>query len=153
METSGFVQDKLTEWGFSEFMQRFKDEGIDKETFLNLGDSVQLNLLFPRIGPRVKFRKRLKEYLQMETCHFVQEKLTEWHLRELIHRFEDEGIDKEAFLSLESSRINTLIPKIGTRVKFKRRLREYLQDLNRTNDDSADMMETSAEQEDSPEVV
>ncbi|XP_025762011.1 uncharacterized protein LOC102082017 isoform X2 [Oreochromis niloticus] len=152
METSGFVQDKLTEWGFSEFMQRFKDEGIDKETFLNLGDSIQLNLLFPRIGPRVKFRKRLKEYLQMETCHFVQEKLTEWHLRELIHRFEDEGVDKEAFLSLKSSRINTLIPKIGPRVKFKRRLREYLQDLNRTNDDSADMMETSAEQEDSPEM-
>lgn len=24
METSGFVQDKLTEWGFSEFIQRFK---------------------------------------------------------------------------------------------------------------------------------
>ncbi|XP_026016884.1 uncharacterized protein LOC113018025 isoform X1 [Astatotilapia calliptera] len=152
METSGFVQDKLTEWGFSEFMQRFKDEGIDKETFLNLGDSIRINLLFPKIGPRVKFRKRLKDYLQMEICHFVQEKLTEWHLSELIHRFEEEGIDKEAFLSLESGRINTLIPKIGPRVKFKRRLREYLQDLNRTHDDSADMMETSAEQEDSPEM-
>ncbi|KAL3987097.1 organic solute transporter subunit alpha [Sarotherodon galilaeus] len=88
----------------------------------------------------------------METSGFVQDKLTEWGFSEFMQRFKDEGIDKEAFLSLESSRINTLIPKIGPRVKFKRRLREYLQDLNRTNDDSADMMETSAEQEDSPEM-
>lgn len=33
METSGFVQDKLTEWGFSEFMQRFK--GMSLLLFFN----------------------------------------------------------------------------------------------------------------------
>ncbi|XP_059203360.1 uncharacterized protein LOC131982778 isoform X2 [Centropristis striata] len=132
METPDFVRDKLTEWGFSEFIQRFEDESIDKETFLSLGDSDSISVLIPKIGPRVKFKKRLKEYLQwnsMETCDFVRDKLTEWDLSELIQRFEDEGIDKETFVSLEKScNLNNLIPKIGPRVKFRKKLREYLQD-------------------------
>ncbi len=41
------------------------DEGIDKETFLSLEESGNLNDLIPKIGPRVKFRKRLREYLQV----------------------------------------------------------------------------------------
>ncbi|XP_051243573.1 uncharacterized protein LOC127356108 isoform X2 [Dicentrarchus labrax] len=64
MEISDFVQDKLTEWGFSEFIQRFEDEGIDKETFLSLEESGNLTELIPKTGPRVKFRKRFREYLQ-----------------------------------------------------------------------------------------
>ncbi|XP_050929971.1 uncharacterized protein LOC108886169 isoform X2 [Lates calcarifer] len=40
------------------------DEGIDKETFHSLEDSNTINVLIPKIGPRVKFRKQLREYLQ-----------------------------------------------------------------------------------------
>lgn len=49
------------------------DRGIDKETFLNLGDSSSINAFIPKIGPRVKFRKRLKEYLQVRcfACTFL----------------------------------------------------------------------------------
>ncbi|XP_059203363.1 uncharacterized protein LOC131982778 isoform X4 [Centropristis striata] len=149
METPDFVRDKLTEWGFSEFIQRFEDESIDKETFLSLGDSDSISVLIPKIGPRVKFKKRLKEYLQwnsMETCDFVRDKLTEWDLSELIQRFEDEGIDKETFVSLEKScNLNNLIPKIGPRVKFRKKLREYLQALQRKHADSPEMMDTEEE--------
>ncbi|XP_054861077.1 uncharacterized protein LOC118471478 isoform X2 [Amphiprion ocellaris] len=152
METASFIRDKLTEWGLSEFIQRFEDEGIDKDTFLSLGDSVRLNVLIAKIGPRVKFRKRLREYFQMETCHFVQNKLAEWDLSELIQTFEEEGIDKETFLSLEESgSINVLIPQIGPRVKFRKRLREYLQALE-TRDETPEMMETNSETEFSTEM-
>ncbi|XP_035852374.1 uncharacterized protein LOC116059288 isoform X2 [Sander lucioperca] len=159
METPDFVQEKLTEWGFNELVQRFEDEGIDEETFLNLEDT-NINVLIPKIGPRVKFKRRLKEYLQwnsMETCHFVQDKLTEWNLSELIHRFEDEGIDKETFLILEESgNFNVLIPKIGPRVKFRKKLREYLQALKRKHADTPEMIDTetdtNSDQEDIPEL-
>ncbi|XP_072224612.1 uncharacterized protein [Leuresthes tenuis] len=153
METINFVQDKLTEWGLSEFIQRFQEEGVDKETFLSLGDSSSLNVLISKIGPRAKFKKRLGEYLQMKTCTFVRDKLTEWELSELIQTLQEEGIDKEAFLSLEESgSINTLISKIGPRVKFRKRLREYLQNLKRGNDDTVEMMDTNPDQEDGLEL-
>lgn len=70
---------------------KFEDEGIDKDTFLSLGDSDSINILIPKIGPRVKFKKRLKENLQrksMKTGDFVRDKLIEWDLAELIQRFE-----------------------------------------------------------------
>ncbi|XP_049418332.1 uncharacterized protein LOC125880098 [Epinephelus fuscoguttatus] len=160
METSDFVQNKLTEWGFSEFVQKFEDEGIDKETFLSLGDSAGINALIPKVGPRVKFKKRLKEYLQwnsMETCDFVRDKLTEWNLSELIQRFEDEGIDKDTFLCLEESgTLNDLIPKTGPKVKFRKRLKEYLETLKRKLAYTPEMMDTetdtNSDQEDSPEL-
>ncbi|XP_039681438.1 uncharacterized protein LOC120574969 isoform X1 [Perca fluviatilis] len=160
METPDFVREKLTEWGFNDLVQRFEDEGIDKEIFLNLEDT-NINVLIPKIGPRVKFKRRLKEYLQwksMETCHFVQDKLTEWNLSELIHRFEDEGIDKETFLILEESgNLNILIPKIGPRVKFRKKLREYLQALKRKHADTPETIDpetdTNSDQEDIPELA
>ncbi|XP_071371530.1 nuclear GTPase SLIP-GC-like isoform X2 [Centroberyx affinis] len=63
----------------------------------------------------------------METFDFVRDKLREWGLSELIQTFEDEGIDKESFLSLEESDIKDVIPKVGPRAKFKKRLKELLQ--------------------------
>ncbi|KAM9745550.1 uncharacterized protein ACNS7B_009841 isoform 1-T1 [Menidia menidia] len=151
METVDFIQEKLTEWGLREFIHRFQEEGFDKETFLSLGDSANLKLLIPKLGPQVKFRNRLKEYLQIRTSSFVQGKLTEWGFSELILRFQEEGIDKEAFLNLEElGNINTLIPKIGPRVKFRKRLKEYLQTL-KTNDDTPERMDTSSDQEEDQE--
>lgn len=47
------------------FLFSISDENIDKETFLSLADSGSINFLTPKIGPRVKFRKRLKEYLKV----------------------------------------------------------------------------------------
>ncbi|XP_008284817.1 uncharacterized protein LOC103360717 isoform X2 [Stegastes partitus] len=86
----------------------------------------------------------------METCHFVQNRLTEWDLSELIQPFEEEGIDKETFLSLEESgSISVLIPQIGPRVKFKKRLREYLQALNSRDGET---MDTNSEPEYSTET-
>ncbi|CAG5897779.1 unnamed protein product [Menidia menidia] len=152
METVDFIQEKLTEWGLREFIHRFQEEGFDKETFLSLGDSANLKLLIPKLGPQVKFRNRLKEYLQIRTSSFVQGKLTEWGFSELILRFQEEGIDKEAFLNLEElGNINTLIPKIGPRVKFRKRLKEYLQTL-KTNDDTPERIDTSSDQEENQEM-
>ncbi|XP_078140987.1 uncharacterized protein LOC139931527 isoform X1 [Centroberyx gerrardi] len=76
METSDFVRDKLREWGLSEWIHRFEDEGIDKESFLILDDS-DIKDVIPKVGPRAKFKKRLKELLQAQqiqiqpSCHPV----------------------------------------------------------------------------------
>ncbi|XP_053194857.1 nuclear GTPase SLIP-GC-like [Scomber japonicus] len=59
METPNFVRDKLIEWGFSEFIERFEDEEIDLESLLCLDDQ-EIAKLIPKTGPRSKFKKRLK---------------------------------------------------------------------------------------------
>ncbi len=46
------------------------DEAIDKETFLSLEESGNLSVLIPKMGPRVKFRKRLREYLEVK-CYYM----------------------------------------------------------------------------------
>ncbi|XP_067333535.1 uncharacterized protein [Channa argus] len=66
MKTCDFVRGKLTEWDLCEVIQKFEDEDIDKETFLHLEESGSINILIPKIGPRVKFKKRLREYLQAQ---------------------------------------------------------------------------------------
>ncbi|XP_061567135.1 nuclear GTPase SLIP-GC-like isoform X2 [Cololabis saira] len=52
-----FVRDKLKEWGLSEWENNFKDEGIDEESFYLLGDQ-DINDLFPKKGPRLKFKAK-----------------------------------------------------------------------------------------------
>ncbi|XP_067426364.1 nuclear GTPase SLIP-GC-like [Thunnus thynnus] len=55
-----FVCNKLTEWGLSEWIDRFKDEEIDKEILLHCLDDQEIANLIPKTGPRSKFKKRLK---------------------------------------------------------------------------------------------
>ncbi|XP_062421827.1 nuclear GTPase SLIP-GC-like isoform X4 [Pungitius pungitius] len=70
---------------------------------------------------------------------FVRDKLTEWGLREWIEKFKEEGFTKESFFSLEdqNEEIEKLIPKIGPRCIFKRRLK-LLMEQNTANPDTAD---------------
>ncbi|XP_040927717.1 nuclear GTPase SLIP-GC-like [Betta splendens] len=63
---------------------------------------------------------------------FVRNKLTEWGFCNLIERFEDEGIDKEGLLCLENHHIDSLIPKLGQRAKFTKRLK-LLKEDSKTN--------------------
>ncbi|XP_015260533.1 PREDICTED: nuclear GTPase SLIP-GC-like [Cyprinodon variegatus] len=55
---------------------------------------------------------------------FVQDILSQWELSEWIYRFKDHAVDHESFYYLEDQDINELIPKVGPRVKFKKRLRQ-----------------------------
>ncbi|XP_072299437.1 uncharacterized protein [Eucyclogobius newberryi] len=64
MESSTVIQDKLRDWNFRDLIKRFEDEEINNKTFLGLDTSEHLKVLIPKVGPRVKFRKRLKEYKQ-----------------------------------------------------------------------------------------
>ncbi|CAL8360456.1 unnamed protein product [Merluccius merluccius] len=57
---------------------------------------------------------------------FVQLKLTEWQLPELIDTFADEAIDQESFLLLDEATIATLVPRIGLRLKFLKKFREFV---------------------------
>ncbi|XP_056256742.1 nuclear GTPase SLIP-GC-like [Seriola aureovittata] len=54
-----FVCNKLTEWGLSMLIERFEDEGIDTESLYCLGDQ-EIDALITKVGPRAKFKKRLK---------------------------------------------------------------------------------------------
>ncbi|XP_056262160.1 nuclear GTPase SLIP-GC-like isoform X2 [Pseudoliparis swirei] len=54
-----FVRDKLSEWNLSEFIDTFKGQDIDKESFYCLDDKDIADLI-PTVGPRSKFKKRLK---------------------------------------------------------------------------------------------
>ncbi|XP_051797131.1 nuclear GTPase SLIP-GC-like isoform X3 [Acanthochromis polyacanthus] len=55
-----FVCNKLTEWGLSELIDRFKDHSMDKESLYDLDDQ-DIKDLIPAVGPRAKFKKRLKQ--------------------------------------------------------------------------------------------
>ncbi|KAM3598814.1 uncharacterized protein V6R79_022967 [Siganus canaliculatus] len=54
-----FVRSKLTEWGFSELIKDFKEQGIDQESLYCLDDDDVASLI-PKVGTRSKFKKRLK---------------------------------------------------------------------------------------------
>ncbi|XP_072224617.1 nuclear GTPase SLIP-GC-like [Leuresthes tenuis] len=55
-----FVRDKLTQWNLEEWTKRFEDENIDKESLLLLDDQDITENLIPKLGPRVKFKRKLK---------------------------------------------------------------------------------------------
>ncbi|XP_054861457.1 nuclear GTPase SLIP-GC-like isoform X1 [Amphiprion ocellaris] len=55
-----FVCNKLTEWGLSELIDRFKDHSMDKESLYDLDDQ-DIKDLIPEVGPRAKFKKRLRQ--------------------------------------------------------------------------------------------
>ncbi|KAF3846362.1 hypothetical protein F7725_003440 [Dissostichus mawsoni] len=54
-----FVSNKLTEWNLSEWIQTFKDQGVDKESLYCLEDQ-EIVALIPKVGPRSKFKNGLK---------------------------------------------------------------------------------------------
>ncbi|XP_054464146.1 nuclear GTPase SLIP-GC-like [Anoplopoma fimbria] len=54
---------------------------------------------------------------------FVLNKLNEWGLSEWIERFEDQRIDTESLYCLNEHDIDALIPIVGPRSKFKKRLK------------------------------
>uniref|UniRef100_A0A3P8SKJ2 Dynamin N-terminal domain-containing protein n=1 Tax=Amphiprion percula TaxID=161767 RepID=A0A3P8SKJ2_AMPPE len=55
-----FLCNKLTEWGLSELIDRFKDHRVDEESLYDLDDQ-HIKDLIPEVGPRAKFTKRLKQ--------------------------------------------------------------------------------------------
>ncbi|KAK7940372.1 hypothetical protein WMY93_003698 [Mugilogobius chulae] len=55
-----FVCETLTTWGLADLIERFKDEEVDKESLLCLGEN-DIKELIPKAGPRARFSKRLRE--------------------------------------------------------------------------------------------
>ncbi|KAM3597832.1 uncharacterized protein V6R79_009760 [Siganus canaliculatus] len=53
---------------------------------------------------------------------FVRSKLTQWGLSELINDFEEQGINQESLYCLDDDDVANLIPKVGPRSIFKKRL-------------------------------
>ncbi|XP_026181788.1 nuclear GTPase SLIP-GC-like isoform X1 [Mastacembelus armatus] len=135
-----FVRSKLTEWGLSQWIEKFEDEGIDKESLYCLRDQ-EISELIPKVGPRAKFKEKLMslkqeqeepadsaQLLLLDMDEFVRSKLTEWGLSQWIEKFEDEGIDKESLYCLRDQEISELIPKVGPRAKFKEKLMSLKQE-------------------------
>uniref|UniRef100_A0A8P4KFZ6 Dynamin N-terminal domain-containing protein n=1 Tax=Dicentrarchus labrax TaxID=13489 RepID=A0A8P4KFZ6_DICLA len=63
---------------------------------------------------------------------FVCKKLTEWGLAELTEKFKDEGIDEEILYLLDDPEIDSLIPRVGHRAKFKNKLKLLKEEKNTT---------------------
>uniref|UniRef100_A0A3Q1JVY0 Dynamin N-terminal domain-containing protein n=1 Tax=Anabas testudineus TaxID=64144 RepID=A0A3Q1JVY0_ANATE len=77
-----FVCKKLTEWGLSDWIERFKDEGIDKESLECLEDQ-EIDHLIPKVGPRSKFKKRLKLFKEEQnTAHQEAEIVSPTHFQQ-----------------------------------------------------------------------
>ncbi|XP_026212084.1 nuclear GTPase SLIP-GC-like isoform X1 [Anabas testudineus] len=86
-----FVCKKLTEWGLSDWIERFKDEGIDKESLECLEDQ-EIDHLIPKVGPRSKFKKRLKLFKEEQnTAHQEAEIVSPTHLQ----REQEEAVDSD----------------------------------------------------------
>uniref|UniRef100_A0A3P8YJW5 CARD domain-containing protein n=1 Tax=Esox lucius TaxID=8010 RepID=A0A3P8YJW5_ESOLU len=61
----------------------------------------------------------------MASSSFVRDLLTNWGLSECIKNFEDHRIDEESLRLLENEDICELIPEIGLKKKFIKKLKEY----------------------------
>uniref|UniRef100_A0A8P4G836 Dynamin N-terminal domain-containing protein n=1 Tax=Dicentrarchus labrax TaxID=13489 RepID=A0A8P4G836_DICLA len=80
---------------------------------------------------------------------FVRNKLTEWGLAELIERFKDEGIDEEILYLLDDPEIDSLIPRVGHRAKFKNKLKLLKEGENTTT--NQEIVDSSAQCQQEPE--
>ncbi|XP_070778951.1 nuclear GTPase SLIP-GC-like [Enoplosus armatus] len=67
---------------------------------------------------------------------FVRNKLIDWRLSQLIDTFKDHGIVKESFYCLDDQDITELIPKVGPRAIFKKRLALLQTEQNTTNQET-----------------
>nr|XP_040045933.1 nuclear GTPase SLIP-GC-like isoform X1 [Gasterosteus aculeatus aculeatus] len=63
-----FVRKKLTEWGLREWIEKFKEEGLTKESFYSLEDQ-EIAELIRKVGPRSIFKKRLKLLMEQNTSN------------------------------------------------------------------------------------
>ncbi|XP_054892194.1 nuclear GTPase SLIP-GC-like [Poeciliopsis prolifica] len=61
-----FVCDILTRGGLSDLIEKFKDEGIDRDSFYMLQDA-DIEKLIPRMGPKLKFKKLLSQLKAEQT--------------------------------------------------------------------------------------
>ncbi|XP_029292882.1 nuclear GTPase SLIP-GC-like [Cottoperca gobio] len=69
---------------------------------------------------------------------FVRNKLTEWNLSDWIETFKDQCIDKESLYCLGDQEIAELIPTVGPRSKFKKRLKLLKEEQNTTNPETVE---------------
>ncbi|XP_039467618.1 nuclear GTPase SLIP-GC-like isoform X1 [Oreochromis aureus] len=61
---------------------------------------------------------------------FVREKLIEWDLQKWMDKFEDEEITQESLYELNDELIHKLIPKVGPRLTFKKKLKQLKEEQN-----------------------
>ncbi|MEQ2248145.1 hypothetical protein ILYODFUR_016248, partial [Ilyodon furcidens] len=70
-----FVRDKLNEWGLNELLKIFEDESINTESLYCLVDQ-DIDKLIPKIGPRARFKNRLKllksQHQDKEESHWTE---------------------------------------------------------------------------------
>ncbi|XP_027140963.1 nuclear GTPase SLIP-GC isoform X2 [Larimichthys crocea] len=104
----------------------------DSETRPYTSETHQRSHLCP-----VKRNRQNLPFLVMD--EFVRSKLNEWRLSEWIQRFKDEGINQESLYCLEDQDIDSLIPKLGPRAIFKRRLESLKAEQNTTNQETVDV--------------
>ncbi|XP_026212138.1 nuclear GTPase SLIP-GC-like isoform X2 [Anabas testudineus] len=77
-----FVCNKLTEWGLSDWIEKFKGEGIDKESLECLEDQ-DIDNLIQKVGPRSKFKKKLKLFKgEQSTAHQEAEIVSPTHFQQ-----------------------------------------------------------------------
>ncbi|XP_007573115.2 nuclear GTPase SLIP-GC-like isoform X1 [Poecilia formosa] len=67
-----FVCDKLNQWGLSEFIEIFQDQGVDTESLYCLEDE-DIDKLITKVGPRARFKKRLKQLKEEENTNSEKE--------------------------------------------------------------------------------
>uniref|UniRef100_UPI0037E97389 nuclear GTPase SLIP-GC-like isoform X2 n=1 Tax=Semicossyphus pulcher TaxID=241346 RepID=UPI0037E97389 len=101
-----FVREKLTEWGLSEWIERFRVQEIDEENLKDL-DNQDIDNLITLVGPRAKFKKRLKLLKGEQNATNQEHEETADSIQVLATSDTSEKVKRRLELQEESSRMQS----------------------------------------------
>uniref|UniRef100_UPI0037E73EC8 nuclear GTPase SLIP-GC-like n=1 Tax=Semicossyphus pulcher TaxID=241346 RepID=UPI0037E73EC8 len=101
-----FVCEKLTKWGLSKWIEKFREQGIDEENLYDL-DKQDIDNLITQVGPRAKFKKRLKLLKGEQNATNQEHEETADSIQVLATSDTSEKVKRRLELQEESSRMQS----------------------------------------------
>ncbi|XP_031168125.1 nuclear GTPase SLIP-GC-like [Sander lucioperca] len=130
-----FVRNKLTEWGLSNLIKKFKDQEIDEESFYDLDDK-EIDKLITKAGPRIKFKRQFTLFKKEKNTTYQETVDSSAHEHE-------EAVSAQVYPSTSDTSNKEILTKVKSIMSFvKKRLPAQENNLNRFLKVKIDDLET-----------